>query len=192
MMKSWIMVFLILISGATFTYADISVCADGGGEVTSFNLRGDRVPGCVIYSLPGRTQAEYDAARTLLKTQPQRYLKILNGSLVEKAPSEKVAADDALAASIQAALLSDSRAGAKASVDELSREGVRLRAALLVTLDRVNTITAAYDAIISCNVNNSTAANIRACINAIPPVGQAVALQMKNQIKGKIDAGSAD
>lgn len=117
---------------------------------------------------------------------------MLGGFPVEKSPAEKVATDDALAAQIQADTLSSSRAGAKDSVNQLSAEGVRLRAALLVILKRMNDVTAAYDAIISCNINNSTAGAIRSCITAIPVVGQATAVQMKTQIKNEIDAGNAD
>lgn len=187
------LLFLILILASTKAYAGISVCDDGNGKVASFHLRGNPVEGCEWYDNGQNiSEAQDTAIRTLLKTVPQRYLKMINGFPAEMSPQEKVDVDDAWAAQIQADLLSVSRANAKNSVDELSPEGVRLRASLLVVLERFNTVTAAYDAIIACHVNNSTVGAIRTCVSAISPVGTATANAMRTAIKNKIYAGNAD
>jgi hypothetical protein len=191
-MRKYFVLLCLFIFPAT-ARAGIVVCDQNGVVASAPAISGEPVQGCQYYAIGQNIDSsQYNSLVQLIKTVDWKYLKMLNGFPVEMASAEKTAVDDALAAQIQAQVLSDARAGAKNSVDELSPEGVRLRAALLVVLDRFNTVTAAYDAIISCNVNNSTASVIRSCINAIPTVGQATAAQMKTAIKNKIDAGSAD
>lgn len=183
--------FCFLISNTA--QAGISVCDDGNGKVASFSLRGNPIQGCEYYDNGQNiSEAQDTAIRTLLKTVPQRYLKMINGFPAEMSPQEKVDVDDAWAAEIQAKTVSDSRSGAKDSVDQLSPEGVRLRASLLVILDRFNTVTKRIDDIEACIESASTLANVKTCVTALNPIGQATATQMKNAIKNEIDGGFAD
>ena len=187
------LLFLILILASTKAYAGISVCYDGNGKVSSFHLRGNQVQGCEWYDNGQNiSEAQDTAIRTLLKTVPQRYLKMINGFPAEMSPQEKVDVDDAWAAEIQAKTVADSRSGAKDSVDQLSPEGVRLRASLLVVLDRFNTVTKRIDDVEACIENASTLANVKTCVTALNPIGRATATQMKTAIKNEIDSGSAD
>ena len=189
-MKS--ILFAILFLASTNAYAGISVCHENG-KVTNFSLRGNQIQGCEFYDAGQNINETQDTAiRTLLKTVEKRYLKMINGFPFEMSPQEKVAVDDAWAAQIQADTLSASRSGAKDSVDQLSPEGVRLRASLLVILDRFNTVTKRIDAVEACIENASTLPNVKTCVTALNPIGQATATQMKNAIKNEIDGGFAD
>lgn len=106
--------------------------------------------------------------------------------------TEKDAIDAAEASAAQASLLSSSRSGAKDSVDQLSAEGVRLRAALLVILSRFNTVTYRIDSIEACIEGASTLGAAKTCLQALSPIGTATEAQMKTAIKAEIDAGNAD
>ena len=173
-------------------YAGISVCHENG-KVTNFALRGNAIEGCEYYENGQNiSEAQDTAIRTLLKTVPVRYLKMINGFPAEMSPQEKVDVDDAWAAEIQAKTLSDSRSGAKDSVDNLTPEGVRLRASLLVVLDRFNTLTDRIDAVEACIENAGSLGAAKTCLAGLSPIGTATASQMKNAIKSKIDGGFAD
>jgi hypothetical protein len=191
-MKKFFLAFFIGFSiYSQVAEAAISICSSGG-EITTFDTNGPPQQGCLIYSLPPNTQQEYDAAKALLETQPTRYLKILNGVLVEKSPAEKVGADDALAAQIQAKVTTDSRTGAKNSVDELSQHGVRLRAIALVLLDEINTLRQ-RDRDRSADVAASTSlADLKTRWAARSALNDRNLTQAKQALKDKIDAGSAD
>lgn len=185
-------IFTLILLASTNAYAGISVCHDNG-KVTDFSLRGDARPGCEFYDAGQNINETQDTAiRTLLRTVERRYLKMINSFPAEMSPQEKVDVDDAWAAQIQAETLANSRAGAKDSVDQLSPEGVRLRAFLLVVLDRFNTVTGRVNAIESCIENAGTLAAAKTCLSGLNKIQDATALQMKNAIKAQIDAGSAD
>lgn len=173
-------------------YAGISVCHEND-KVTSFALRGNAIEGCEYYENGQNiSEAQDTAIRTLLKTIPQRYLKMINSFPAEMSPQEKVNEDDAWAAEIQSKTLADSRSGAKDSVDNLTPEGVRLRAYLLVVLDRFNTVTQRIDAVEACIENAGSLAAAKTCLAGLSPIGTATASQMKNAIKSQIDGGFAD
>lgn len=183
--------FCFLISNTA--QAGISVCDDGNGRVVSFSERGNPIDGCEYYAAGQNISDVQDKAiRTLLKTVEKRYLKMINGFPAEMSPQEKVDVDDAWAAQIQAETLASSRSGAKDSVDQLSPEGVRLRASLLVVLDRFNTVTGRLNAIEACIENAGTLAAAKTCLAGLNSIPDATAAQMKNAIKSQIDAGSAD
>lgn len=177
---------------STNAYAGIVVC-ESAGEVTKFDVSSPPQSGCEYYtSGQNITDAQDSALRTLQRTQPLRYLKMLNGFPVEKSPAEKVAADDALAAQIQADTLSSSRSGAKESVDQLSPEGVRLRAALLLTLDEINNLRQWIDAFKAQVALASNLTDLKTKVASLPSMPDRTTNQVKTAIKGKIDAGSAD
>ena len=95
-------------------------------------------------------------------------------------------------AEIQTNLLTSSRAGAKDSVDQLSAEGVRLRAALLIILDEMN-ILRTRDRDRSADVAAATnLADLKTRWAARVALDDRTAAQMKTSIKSRIDAGDAD
>lgn len=173
-------------------YAGIVVC-ESAGEVTKFDVSSPPQAGCEYYaSGQNITDAQDSALRTLQRTQPLRYLKMLNGFPVEKSPAEKVAADDALAAQIQADTLSSSRFWAKDSVDQLSPEGVRLRAALLVTLDEINNLRQWIEAFKAQVASATNLADLKTRVATLPATPDRTSTQLKTAIKNRIDNGSAD
>lgn len=179
---------MLLISGSAF--AGIGACHDGNGNITALNRDANPVAfagqNCAYYK-----DADYERVNAKIENVLNKYVK-WDEEPTEMTAQEKDAVDQVEADALAAAILSSARTGAKNSVDELSAEGVRLRAALLVTLERTNEIAAKVDAIDACNTDNSTAAAIRSCIIALDPLGQATATQMKTAIKNKIDAGDTD
>lgn len=121
-----------------------------------------------------------------------KYLKVVNGEVVEMSQAEKDTLDANEAAFAQAELTASSRSGAKDSVNNLTPEGVRLRASLLVVLDRFNTVTQRIDAVEACIENAGSLAAAKTCLAGLSPIGTATASQMKNAIKSQIDGGFAD
>ncbi len=187
------LLFLILILASTKAYAGISVCSDGNGKVTNFSLRGNPIKGCEWYDNGQNiSEAQDTAIRTLLKTVDQRYLKMINGFPAEMSPQEKVDVDDAWAAQIQADLLAASRAGAKNSVDELSPEGVRLRAALLVIMEEMNLLRGWLASFKSEVAAATNLADLKTRVATLPATPDRTASQLKTAIKNKIYAGNAD
>lgn len=187
------LIFAILFLASTNAYAGISVCFDGNGAVTQMSLSSPPQEGCDYYDVGnGINQAQDDLIREIIKTVPQRYIKKVNGFPFEMSPAEKVAVDDAWAAQIQADTLSASRSGAKDFVDQLSPEGVRLRASLLVILDRFNTVTGRINAVESCIEGAGTLAAAKTCLAGLEAIPDATSAQMKTAIKSQIDNGSAD
>ena len=104
MKKTLILITILLIPSVS--YAGISVCFDVDSTVREFSLRGNQLLGCTYYNAGQNvTQAKYDTVRNLLQTVERRYLKKLGNDPVEMSPAEKVAVDDALAASLNADIL---------------------------------------------------------------------------------------
>ena len=94
--------FLSILALSSPAFAGISVCDDGNGKVASFSLRGNPIEGCEYYDNGQNiSEAQDTALMTLLKTVPQRYLKMINGFPAEMSPQEKVDVDDAWAAEIE-------------------------------------------------------------------------------------------
>jgi len=175
-----LLILFLLISSTS--YAEDFVCPDSSYLKSASQSNCSAVPDNLVPS-----------QRDIADKVPQKYRKVVSNLLEEMTQAEKDAVDAQEISTAAAVLLSTSRAGAKDSVDQLSSEGVRLRAALLVILDRFNLVTERIDAIENCIEANSTVANIRTCVSNLAPVlGQATATQMKNAIKTKIDGGLAD
>ena len=117
---------------------------------------------------------------------------MINGFPAEMSPQEKVDVDDAWAAQIQAETLASSRSGAKNSVDELSPEGVRLRASLLVVMEEMNALRqwlASFKTEVAAATNLS---DLKTRVATLPATPDRTALQLKTAIRGKIDGGFAD
>lgn len=93
-----ILSFLALCSPA---YAGIGACHDGQGNVTSLSLDANPAAftgeNCAYYK-----DAEYDRIFAKIGKVDRRYVKWGNAEPVEMAPAEKVAVDDAIAASLDA------------------------------------------------------------------------------------------
>lgn len=185
---------MLLISNVAF--AGISVCRDEAtNKVTNFSLRGNPLEGCHYFDVPGVSEQDYENLRTLLKTVDRRYLKMIGTtilSVMEMSPPEKVSVDEAWAAEIQAQVLADSRSGAKNSVDQLSAEGVRLRASLLVVMEEMNALRT-WLADFKAQVALASSLNdLKTRVATLPATPDRTASQLKTAIKNKIDAGSAD
>ena len=121
-----------------------------------------------------------------------KHLKQVGGAIVEMTQAEKDAVDSAEIAAAAAALLSSSRSGAKDSVDQLSAEGVRLRAALLIILDEMN-ILRTRDRDRSADVAAATnLADLKTRWAARAALDDRTAAQIKTSLKARIDAGDAD
>lgn len=107
-LKIYILVFgLLLLSNNA--YAGISICYDQN-SVTNFSLRGSPINGCDYYDVGyNATQEKYDSVKNLLSNVPFRYLKKLNGELVEMTSQEKVDVDEALALQITQDLRSNAK-----------------------------------------------------------------------------------
>ena len=183
---------ILMILFCSTAFAGQVVCSNANGEITDYGS-GNLVDGCLFYDPPHtHTQEEYDRVAELFKDIDRRYIKILNNSPVEMSPQEKVTVDDEWAAEIQTNLLTSSRAGAKDSVDQLSAEGVRLRAALLIILDEMN-ILRTRDRDRSADVAAATnLADLKTRWAARVALDDRTAAQMKTSIKSRIDAGDAD
>ena len=123
---------------------------------------------------------------------PAKHLKIVSGAVVEMTQGEKDAVDAQETADALASLTTNSRLSAKNSVDELSPEGVRLRAALLVTLDEVNILRQWLASFKTEVAASSNLADLKNRVATLPATADRTASQLKTAIKGKIDAGSAD
>lgn len=121
-----------------------------------------------------------------------RFTKVVAGNVVAMSQAEIDAINARDAADARAALLSGSRAGAKDSVDQLSPEGVRLRAALLVTLDEINNLRQWIEAFKAQVALASNLADLKTRVSSLPAMPDRTTAQVKNAIRGKIDAGSAD
>lgn len=130
------------------------------------------------------TQDQFDIAG--------RFTKVVAGNVVAMSQAEIDAINAQDAADAQAALLSSSRSGAKDSVDQLSPEGVRIRAALLVTLDEINNLRQWIEAFKAQVALASNLADLKTRVASLPSMPDRTTNQVKTAIKGKIDAGSAD
>ena len=157
---AFIILFIHVLSG--FSLAEDFVCPSGQYLKS---VDPSKASGC--FQVP---ENQIGTQRDLNDTVPSKYLKVVSGLLVEKTSQEKSDQDAAEAASALEAQRTNSRASAKSSVDELSAEGVRLRASLLVILDEINALRAA----------------------SVPALPARTASQMKTAIKNKIDNGLAD
>jgi len=101
-----ILILITLLLIPSVANAGISVCFDVDNAVKEFSLRGNPLSGCTYYDAGQNvTQVKYDTVRNLLQAVDRRYLKKLGNDPVEMSPAEKVAVDDALAASLNAAIL---------------------------------------------------------------------------------------
>lgn len=181
------LILMLLISGNV--YAGISVCGDET-KVTSFSLRGNPIDGCEYYDYGQNiTGTEYDQIKTLLKTVPMQHLKMSNGVPVEMSEAEKTAVNDAMAAENVTAR----RTQAKNQLEGFGGITLYQRAVADVIRERENSLAGKSNAIIDCYINNSTAANIRSCIIALPKLLDNVTLsQVKTAIENKVDSGQVD
>jgi hypothetical protein len=193
-MKTLHLLFLMMIFGSSFTFAEDVVrhtgqLYEGCGAISDsriwLNDTSDyaSVKDGFIY-VPG-------GCGSLPNVAP-KYLKVVSGEVVEMSQAEKDTLDANEAAFAQAELTAQSRSGAKDSVDQLSPEGVRLRASLLVVMERFNTVTERIDAVEACIENAGTLTAAKTCLGGLSNLGTVNAAQLKTAIKNKIDAGSAD
>lgn len=192
-MKKLIFLLVLFAGSIQNLNAGVVACFDEKGVLTKSSLSSEPVPGCEYYDVGnGINQAQDDAIRLVIKNVPQRYIKKLNGFPVEMSPAEKTSVDDAWAAQIQADNLAASRSGAKDSVDGLSPEGVRLRAAMLVVLDETNNLRQWIESFKAQVASASSLADLKTRVASLPSTPDRTAAQLKTAIKKKIDAGSAD
>lgn len=180
--SKFILALTILGCLASPVFAEDFVCPDA-----SYRRSVQQAIGCI--AVP---EATVPAQRDIDEKVPQKYRKVISNLLVEMSASEKTDVDTAEATAQAAAILSNARSGAKDSVDSLSSEGERLRAALLVTLDEINNLRQWIASFKTAVAGSSTLANLKTAVAALPDTPDRTASQVKTAIKGKIDNGLAD
>ena len=119
------------------TYAGIVVCSDAQSNVTKAELSSPPQDGCLYFNHGQNISGtKFDQIKTLINAQPVRYLKVLSGVPVEKSPQEKVDADDALAAEIDATI----RLEAKAVYDGNQSFPIAIRCFAKLMVDEINQV----------------------------------------------------
>ena len=85
-MIKWLILFMFF---STTAWAGISVCPETDGPVTSKQLSGNPQTGCLYFSIPPNTVAEFDTLKSLIRTVPMKYLKVVSSAVQEMTLTEK-------------------------------------------------------------------------------------------------------
>ena len=167
---------------SNLAFAGISVCYNPDNTMKDFSLRGDQVQGCDYY----QAGAKYDQVRTLLKTVERRYIKKLGSDPVEMSPAEKVAVDDALAATNETQYRTQQKGQFNGA------QGVYLRAMVDILIKELNTLRQWDESFKAQVALASNLADLKARVAALPTMPDRTLLQAKNAIQADIDSKSVD
>lgn len=82
MMKRFFMLFVLLFCFSSAVYAGVAVCPnEGGTAVKDYYLSSGPVVGCLYFSGETNTEQEISDIKVLLKSVPEKYLKITGSTI---------------------------------------------------------------------------------------------------------------
>ena len=185
-MKKLIFLGLLLIS--TTAYAGQVICYDTvTGRITGYGSGGP-TNGCLYYSLPPNTQAEYDTVANLFKTVPRKYILVDSGSPREMTALEKSTYDTEYAVAVSELI----RMEAKAAIDGQSSEPLVKRCTAKILVDEINTLRTWTRDFKTATAGASTLSAFKIAVAALPTLNNRTLAQAKTAIDTCVDDGSAD